>query len=136
MIPYENLKRLNKPFEVSFKEAFNNVLETGHYILGHYLEQFEQEFAAYNNVNHCIGVSSGRDAIIIALRALELPEGSEVIVPSNTYIATILAIIAANLKPILVEPDIDTYNIDPGKIEIAITSNLDLSIFSKKPTKL
>jgi dTDP-4-amino-4,6-dideoxygalactose transaminase len=122
MIPYENLNRLNKPFEADFKDAFNAALEKGHYILGPSLELFEQEFAAYHATKYCIGVSNGLDAIILALKALNLPEGSEVIVPSNTYIATILAVVAANLTPILVEPNIDSYNIDPTKIEAAITA--------------
>jgi dTDP-4-amino-4,6-dideoxygalactose transaminase len=122
MIPYEDLKRLNEPFENDIKARFNAVLEKGHYILGPQLELFEQEFAAYHSAKYCIGVSNGLDAIILALRALHLPPGSEVIVPSNTYIATILAVIACDLKPVLVEPDIHTYVIDPGKIEAAITS--------------
>ncbi len=121
MIPYENLKRLNEPFEEEFRARFNAVLDKGHYILGHQLELFEQEFAAYHSAKYCVGVSNGLDAIILALKALELPAGSEVIVPSNTYIATILAVIACGLKPVLVEPDIRTYNIDPSKIEAAIT---------------
>ena len=121
MIPYEHLERLNRPFREEYQQQFNAVLDKGHYILGDQLEQFEKEFAAYHSVNHCIGVSNGLDAIILALKALRLPEGSEVIVPSNTYIATILAVVACNLKPVLVEPDIKTYNIDPLKIEQAIT---------------
>src|SRR6202012_1642416 len=84
---------------------------------------FEREFAAYHSAKYCVGVSNGLDAIILALRALDLPRGSEVIVPANTYIATILAVIACDLVPILVEPDIHTYNIDSAKIEAAITPN-------------
>jgi len=122
MIPYENLKRLNQPFEDEFRAGFDEVLEKGHYILGHKLEVFEQEFAAYHSTKYCAGISNGLDALIIALRALNLPEGSEVIVPANTYIATVLAVVACNLKPVLVDPDIHTYNIDPSKIEEAITS--------------
>ena len=106
MIPYENLKRLNQSFEPELRVAFEEVLQSGHYILGHQLEMFEADFAAYHSLKYCSGISNGLDAIILGLRALELPEGSEVIVPSNTYIATILAVIAAGLKPILVEPDI------------------------------
>ena len=121
MIPYEDLKRLNKPFHDEFTQAFSDVLDKGHFILGHQLELFEQEFAEFHGSKYCIGVSNGLDAIILALRALDLPPGSEVIVPSNTYIATVLAVIASNLKPVLVEPDIHTYNIDPAKIEQAIT---------------
>ena len=123
MIPYENLKRLNEPFRAEYTAMFNDVLDKGHFIMGSHLEHFEQEYAAFHNVNYCVGVSNGLDAIILALRALNLPEGSEVLVPSNTYIATVLAVVAANLKPVLVEPDIRTYNIDPAKIEQAITPN-------------
>ncbi len=121
MIPYENLKRLNEPFNEELRAKFDAVLETGHYILGAHLELFEKEFASYHSANYCVGVSNGLDAIIMALKTFNLPPGSEVIVPSNTYIATILAVIACNLKPVMVEPDIRTYNIDPLKIEQAIT---------------
>ncbi len=121
MIPYENLKRLNESFEDEFKARFNAVIQKGHYILGPQLELFEQEFATYHTAKYCVGVSNGLDAIILALRALDLPPGSEVIVPSNTYIATVLAVVACGLVPVLVEPDIHTYNIDPAKIAGAIT---------------
>lgn len=122
MIPYENLARLNMPFNIEFKSAFSDVLDKGNFILGHQLELFEKEFAEYNSIKYCVGVSNGLDAIILALKALNLPTDSEVIVPANTYVATILAIIACNLKPILVEPDIATYNIDAEKIECKITA--------------
>ena len=121
MIQYENLKRLNEPFETTFQEKYNEVIASGHYILGPSLQTIEKEFAAYHSVNYCVGVSNGLDAIILALKALNLPEDAEVIVPSNTYIATILAIVACNLKPVLVDPSINTYNIDPEKIKQCIT---------------
>jgi dTDP-4-amino-4,6-dideoxygalactose transaminase len=121
MIPYENLKRLNAPFEDELREKFNVVLGNGHYILGPELEAFENEYAAWHQVNYCIGVSNGLDALILSLKACNLPGGSEVIVPSNTYIASILAVIGCGLSPVLVEPDLATYNIDPDKIEAAIT---------------
>jgi dTDP-4-amino-4,6-dideoxygalactose transaminase len=121
MIPYENLKRLNAPFVNKFHEKFSKVLDKGHYILGDELEAFEKEFAAYHSFPFCIGVSNGLDALVMSLRACNLPEGSEVLVPSNTYIASILAILNCRLTPVLVEPDIATYNIDPAKIEEAIT---------------
>ena len=122
MIPYENLKRLNTPFEDKFREKFNSVISNGHYILGPELEVFEKAYAKWHNINYCIGVSNGLDALILSLKACNFPEGSEVIVPSNTYIASILAILACQLTPVLVEPDITTYNIDPNKTEEAITS--------------
>jgi len=123
MIPYENLKRLNTPFEDQFREKFNSVINAGHYILGPELEAFEKAYAEWHSVKYCIGVSNGLDALILSLKACNFPEGSEVIVPSNTYIASILAILACQLTPVLVEPDIATYNIDPNKIEEAITPN-------------
>jgi dTDP-4-amino-4,6-dideoxygalactose transaminase len=121
MIPYENLKRLNTPFEEKFREKFNTILNNGHYILGPELEAFEKAYAEWHGVNYCIGISNGLDALILSLKANNFPEGCEVIVPSNTYIASILAILACQLVPVLVEPDIATYNIDPNKIEEAIT---------------
>lgn len=121
MIEYENLAKLNKPYIEEFKHAFSNVLDSGWFILGENVKQFETEFADYNNVKHCVGVASGLDALILAIRALDLDEEFEIIVPSNTYIATILAIIHCGLKPVLVEPDIRTYNIDPKRIVESIT---------------
>lgn len=122
MIEYENLARSNKLFEDEYKESFARFLEKGWYILGEQVKLFEEEFASYCNAKHCIGVASGLDALMLALRQAEFPSGSEVLVPSNTYIATILSILQCGLKPVLVEPDIRTYNIDPKLIEENITS--------------
>jgi len=121
MIEYENLHRLNKPFREEFLHAFNHMMEEGQFILGSQVTMFEQEFAAYCGARHCVGVGNGLDALTLALRSFSFKEGSEVIVPSNTYIATILAIINSGLKPILVEPDISTYNLDPRLLEKAIS---------------
>jgi len=121
MIEYENLRELNRPFFEDYKKALSGVLEAGWFILGSNVESFEKEFAAYLGSRYCVGVASGLDALILALKALHLEEGSEVIVPSNTYIATILAIVQNGLKPVLVEPDIGTYNIDPARIEEKIS---------------
>ncbi len=121
MIPYEDLKRLNAPFTAQFSAAFNRVVDKGNYILGGEVKQFEEAFAAYNSVNYCIGVANGLDAIMLSLKACNLPDSSEVIVPANTFIATILAVLHCNLKAVLVEPDINTYNIDLQKVEAAIT---------------
>jgi dTDP-4-amino-4,6-dideoxygalactose transaminase len=117
MIDYENLGTLNKRFEQEFKNKFDDLLKSGWYILGEQVENFEQKFAKYCGANYCIGVASGLDALVLALHAYKFPPQSEVIVPSNTYIATILSILRCNLKPVPVEPDISTYNIDPSKIE-------------------
>lgn len=122
MIDYENLSKLNAPFFDSFQIEFGKVLESGWYILGNKVTEFESSFAAYNNCSHCIGVANGLDALILAIRALNIEPGSEILVPSNTYIATILSIIHNQCKPVLVEPDISTYNIDPLKIEEKITT--------------
>ncbi len=121
MIEYENLRKANEPFFDEYKRSFSSVLESGWFILGNAVKNFEQEFAAFNSSKYCIGVANGLDALILCLRALDVERGSEVIVPSNTYIATILSILQCGLKPVLVEPDIRTYNIDPRKIEEAIT---------------
>ncbi len=123
MIPYENLKRLNTPFINKLKQGFDKVLDNGYYILGPELEAFEKEYAAWHNIPYCVGISNGLDALILSLKACDIPVGSEVIVPSNTYIASILAILNCQLVPVLVEPDLATYNIDPDKIEEAITPN-------------
>ncbi len=122
MIEYENLARLNEPFFREMKESFGHTMEKGWYILGENVKNFESEFAAYTGSRYCVGVASGLDALILALRNYELEPGSEVLVPSNTYIATILAILQNNLVPVLVEPDIRTYNMDSSRIEEKITS--------------
>lgn len=121
MIEYENLHHLNKPFFEDYKQAFQEVLESGWYILGNKVKDFEAQFAAYCTTAHCVGVANGLDALKLSLQALSFEKGSEVIVPSNTYIATILSIVDNGLKPVLVEPDMQSYNIDPQLIEQAIT---------------
>ncbi|MFM2267127.1 MAG: hypothetical protein RL757_568 [Bacteroidota bacterium] len=123
MIQYENLFKSNEAFLDDYRAAFEEVLASGWFILGKNVSNFEAEFANYCGSAHCIGVASGLDALNFSLHALNLPRGSEVIVPSNTYIATILAISHLGLKPVLVEPDIRTYNIDPEKIVERITKN-------------
>ena len=126
MIPFLDLKTINAQYRDELIEACTRVIDSGWYIGGSELEQFEQQFASYCGTKYAIGVANGLDALILTLRAWKelgkLKEGDEVIVPSNTYIASILAISANNLTPILVEPCIDSFNIDPNKIETAITS--------------
>ncbi len=121
MIEFENLSKLNEPFFEEYKKSFDDTLASGWYILGKNVAKFEEEFAAYCGVKHCVGVASGLDALTLALNAFEFEKDSEIIVPSNTYIATILAILQNGLKPVLVEPDIETYNINPAKIAEKIT---------------
>jgi len=121
MIEYENLKKLNEPFFNEYREAFNDLLNSGWFILGGKVKQLEYEFATYCGTKHCVGVASGLDALMLSLKVCGFREGDEVIVPSNTYIATILAIIQNGLKPVLAEPELTTYNIDPAQIEALIT---------------
>jgi dTDP-4-amino-4,6-dideoxygalactose transaminase len=121
MVEYENLKKLNRHFENQFQDVFNKFINKGSYILGEEVALFEQEFAHFNQSKYCIGVASGLDALYLSLIALEFPPQSQVLVPSNTYIATILSIVNAGLTPVLVEPRIDTYNMNASEIEKHIT---------------
>ena len=118
---YENLAEVNCRYSCEFKEAFAELLESGWYILGKNVADFEKQFSDFNGSAFTVGLASGLDALHLALASLGLNDGDEVIVPSNTYIATILAIINNGLIPKLVEPEIETYNIDPALIEKAIT---------------
>jgi dTDP-4-amino-4,6-dideoxygalactose transaminase len=122
MIEYENLKKLNAPFFAEFKQSFSEFLDSGWYILGEQVNKFEQEFATFCGAQYSIGVASGLDALKISLMALNLPKDSEVLTPANSYIATVLAITNAGLKPVLVEPCKLTGNIDASKITAAITN--------------
>ncbi|MFK7900657.1 MAG: DegT/DnrJ/EryC1/StrS family aminotransferase [Cyclobacteriaceae bacterium] len=121
MIAYENLQKFNEPFMAEFKKAYSTVIASGNFILGEQVNQFEKEFAAYCGTSECVGVGSGLDALTLALLSLELDKGDEVIVPANTFIATILAIVNASLKPILCPPSLADYTIDSTKIESLIT---------------
>ncbi len=122
MIPFLDLKQPHQELREELRNAFEEVLNSGWFIQGHQLEAFEQEYAAYCGAKHCIGVGNGLDALHLILRAYEIGNGDEVIVPSNTYIATWLAVSYAGATPIPVEPDIHTYNINPELIEKAITN--------------
>jgi len=125
MIPFLDLKAVNQQYQSELKEACSRVIDSGWYILGNEVAEFEKEFATYCETEHCLGVANGLDALVLILRAyMELgimAKGDEVIVPSNTYIASILAISENGLTPVLVEPDIKTFNLDPVLIEAAIT---------------
>jgi dTDP-4-amino-4,6-dideoxygalactose transaminase len=125
-ISFLNLKEINAPYMNEFALAAKNVIEGGWYINGENVSSFESEFARFCGAQFCIGVANGLDALILSLRAWKemgiLNEGDEVIVPSNTYIASILAITENRLKPVLVDPDISTYNITASEIEKKITS--------------
>jgi dTDP-4-amino-4,6-dideoxygalactose transaminase len=123
-IEYENLNKLNQSFKQEFLSSLNSFIDDDKFILGKNVKLFEENFSSYcGNDLLGIGVASGLDALILSLDCLNLPKNSEVIVPSNTYIATILSILRLGLKPVLVEPSIKTYNIDTTKIEEKITNN-------------
>lgn len=123
IIPFLSLQNTNKPYHDDLKRIFTETLEKGWFILGQELVTFENRFASYCETNFCLGVANGLDALTIILKACKYPPQSEIIVPANTYIATILAVINAGLKPVLVEPSQETYLIDPNQIELAITTN-------------
>ena len=116
MIEYENLALVNKKLFNNYKKNFKNFLKNGSYILGSQVNNFEKEFANFCRTKFCVGVASGLDALILALDAFKFPKDTEIIVPANTYIASILAILRNGFKPILVEPNLATYNIDINKI--------------------
>ena len=126
MIPFLSLKKINQPFEIAFQDKMKQFLEVGWYILGNEAKQFEANFATYCGTKHCIGVGNGLDALVLIFKAYihlgKLQKGDEVIVPANSYIASILAVLQADLVPILVEPKTETFNINPNEIEDKITS--------------
>jgi dTDP-4-amino-4,6-dideoxygalactose transaminase len=120
-VPFLDLRAANAPAEREIREACERVIASGWYILGAEVEAFEAEFAAYCGVKHCVGVGNGLDALHLILRAMDIGEGDEVLVPSNTYIATWLAVSYAGATPIPVEPVESTANIDPARIAAAVT---------------
>jgi dTDP-4-amino-4,6-dideoxygalactose transaminase len=140
-IPFLDLKKINLQYESAFKKTLEDVLNEGWFIMGQNLKHFEEEYASYCGSKHCIGVANGLDALILILRAYKeiglMKDGDEIIVPSNTYIASVLAISANNLTPILVEPNIETYTIDENLIEAKITSKtkaiLAVSLYGQTP---
>lgn len=129
-IPFLDYKAVNAPYFDEIQEAMMRVVKSGWYVLGPEVNTFEDELAEYCGAKHCVGVSSGLDALILILEAWielgKIDRGDEVIVPANTYIATILAITKAGLSPVLVEPNLDDYNISCDEIEKAITARTKL----------
>ncbi len=121
MIKFLDLKEVNKRYENDLKKAFSNFLSSGHYILGEQVLEFEKSFAQYCGTKYCIGISNGLDALTLIFKAYitlgKLKEGDCVMVPANTYIASILSVINAGLTPVLVEPNPHTFNIDPKEIK-------------------
>lgn len=140
-IPFLDLKKINLQYEIAFKNSLEDVLNEGWFIMGQNLKSFETEYATYCGSKHCIGVANGLDALILILRAYKelglMKDGDEILVPSNTYIASILAISANNLTPVLVEPNIESYTIDVELIEAKITSKtkgiLAVSLYGQTP---
>ena len=126
MIKFLDLKKINDSFEPELSDAIKKVLDSGWYLLGKATEAFEFDYAKYTGTKHCIGVANGLDALRLILRAYiemgKMKEGDEIIVPANTFIATILAITDNRLTPVLLEPDISTFNLDISLIEQHITS--------------
>lgn len=120
-VPFLDLRPIYQEIQSELDDAYRRVMRTGWYVLGKEVEAFEQEFAAYCGVRHCVGVGNGLEALHLILRAYGIGPGDEVIVPANTYIATWLAVSCAGAKPVPVEPDMRTYNIDLALIEAAIT---------------
>lgn len=125
MIKFLDIQGITKKYSQSIHQSVNRVIDSGWYLLGEECEKFEYEYSDYIGVKHTIGVANGLDALIWILRAYKelgiLKDGDEVIVPANTFIASIIAITENNLVPIMIEPDINTYQIDDTKIESAIT---------------
>ena len=127
MIPFLDLKKINAQYSEELISAAHKVIESGWYIQGDHVQRFEREFAEYCGTKHCIGVANGLDALRLILKGYielgKLKSGDEVAVPANTYIATLLAITDVGLKPVLVEPDEATFNLDPKRLSQSITKS-------------
>ena len=125
MIKFLDLQKINAPYQAEFHQKMQQVLDKGWFILGDEVKQFENNFVTYMHANYCVGVGNGLDALVLIFKGFMqlglMQKGDEVIVPANTYIASILAVLQAGLVPVLVEPKIETYNINPDLIEEKIT---------------
>ena len=120
-VPFVSFLPMEKELESDLREAFNRVFTRSWYIEGQEDAAFEKAFAAFCGTKYCVGVGNGLDALMLILKALNIGEGDEVIVPSNTYIATTLAVTYVGAKPVFVEPEVETFNINPSRIEAAVT---------------
>jgi dTDP-4-amino-4,6-dideoxygalactose transaminase len=136
-IPFLDLKKINSAYEDELKNAVNRIVSSGWYLLGEELKTLEQNIVDFHNGGNCVGVSSGFDALVLMLQSHNFPKGSEIIVPANTYIATILAILESGLKPVFTEPLLNTYLINPTLIEEKITEKtkaiLAVDLYGKCP---
>ncbi|MEO6233225.1 MAG: DegT/DnrJ/EryC1/StrS family aminotransferase [Ferruginibacter sp.] len=121
-IPFLSFHSMHQPLKEEMMEAFSQFYDRSWFVLGNAVKEFEQAYASFNQVDYAVGISNGLDALHIALKSLDIGTGDEVIVPSNTYIATALACSYVGAIPVFVEPSIETYNIDVTKIEAAITA--------------
>jgi dTDP-4-amino-4,6-dideoxygalactose transaminase len=122
-VPFLDLSPTHASIKAEMLSTFEQVYDQNVFILGEQLKLFEEEYAGFNHTEFAVGTSNGLDALYLSLKVLQIGPGDEVIVPSNTFIATLLAVSATGARPVLVEPDIQTYNIDPGCIEAAITAS-------------
>lgn len=122
-IPFASFKKMHSELREKLDLAYKRVIESNYFIQGKECTDFEKKFADYCGVNYCVGVGNGLDALTLILRAMEIGKGDEVIVPSNTYIATALAVSSVGATPVFVEPEIETYNINTDRIEEKITEN-------------
>src|SRR4051812_27306115 len=116
-IPFLSFDKMNSDVQVETFKSFEKFFHSKWYVLGEQVKEFEKEYSEFNKVTHCVGVANGMDALIIALKVLDVGKGDEVIVPSNTYIASWLAVTYVGATPVPVEPRIGTYNINPELIE-------------------
>lgn len=123
MVKFLDFSVFHTPIKREIMDAIERVYDSNWLVLGKEVEQFEEEFSKYCGTKFCVGVANGLDALTLILKAYDIGEGDEVIVPSNTYIATALAVNAVGARPVFVEPDSDSYNIDPSKIERSITKH-------------
>lgn len=121
-VPFLSFKETNKSIKKEILSTFESFFDSNWYILGEEVRKFEKSYSEFSQTKYCVGLSNGLDALYIALRTLDIGQGDEVIIPSNTYIATALAVSYVGATPVFVEPDINTYNLDPDKIEAVITA--------------
>lgn len=120
-VPFASFRPMHDELRQQLDQAYHKVVDSSHFILGAECKAFEEEFAAYCDAKYCVGVANGLDALFLILKAMDIGEGDEVIVPSNTFIATALAVSYTGATPVFVEPELKSYNMDPARLEAAIT---------------
>ena len=120
-VPFASFRPMHDELRQQLDQAYHKVVDNSHFILGAECKAFEEEFAAYCDAKYCVGVANGLDALFLILKAMDIGEGDEVIVPSNTFIATALAVSYTGATPVFVEPELKSYNMDPARLEAAIT---------------